>query len=164
MARLFVAVHLPDDVLDLVSALERPDESGVRYTTREQWHVTLRFFGEADIEEATAAFSGIEHRSVEAVLGPAVSRLGRFVVVIPVAGLEDLAATVDAATEDVGEPPDPRPFTGHVTVARLKRRGACRIAGEPIAATWTVGAVDLVQSFTEREGARYEVLATRSLG
>ena len=164
MARLFIAAHLPDDVLDLVEALARPDEAGVRYTTRGQWHVTLRFFGDADIAEATAALSTIEHEPVDVVLGPAVSKLGRFVVVIPVAGLDDLAAVVDAATGHVGEPPDPRPFNGHVTVARLKRRGACRIAGEPISARWTVGAIDLVRSFTEPDGARYEVVATRPLG
>ena len=30
------------------SALDRPDDPGVRWTTRDRWHVTLRFLGEVD--------------------------------------------------------------------------------------------------------------------
>lgn len=160
MARLFVAVRPPDAVLDRIAALDRPDEKGVRYTTRDQWHITLRFLGEADEQVAREAFAGIEGRSARAVLGPRVSRLGRSVIVVPVAGLDDLAATVAAATADVGEPPDPRPYTGHLTLARLKRRGACRIAGAPFDDAFTVVEIELLRSELRAEGARYEVLAT----
>src|SRR5262245_9060382 len=119
-ARLFVAAWPPAGVLDAIQALPRPDESGVRYTRRDQWHVTLRFLGSCAVDDAVAAFDAIDAVPADAVLGPAVARLGRFVLVVPVAGLEDLAASVVEATREVGEPPEPRRFAGHITVARLR--------------------------------------------
>ena len=38
----------------------RPARTGVRYTTRPQWHVTLRFFGEADVDEAVDALDAVD--------------------------------------------------------------------------------------------------------
>ncbi len=160
--RLFVAVWPPGDVLDLVEALPRPGEPGVRYTARDQWHVTLRFLGGCDVDDAAAALDGARwpEEHVEAVCGPAVSRLGRDVIVVPVRGLDALAAAVAAATRDLGEPPDPRPFAGHLTLARLRSRGACRIAGAPFAVTFPVTEVALVRSHLQPGGARYETLRT----
>jgi RNA 2',3'-cyclic 3'-phosphodiesterase len=167
--RLFVAVHPPRDVLDLVADLPRPDRSGVRWTTRDQWHVTLRFLGEVPSPDPVAAAlaRAVEPLApVEAVLGPAVTALGPEVVCIPVAGLGDLAAAVAAATAPFGQPPPERRFRGHLTVARLRRRsGPARpLTGAPIAASWTVTAADLVRSHLGSAGARYEVLATAPLG
>lgn len=163
MSRLFVAVRPPADVLDLLASLPRPAEPGVRYTTRAQWHVTLRFLGDADVASAVAALDDLEADRVEVVLGPRVSRLGRDVVVVPAAGLDEVTAAVNQVTATIGDPPDPRPFTGHLTVARLRRRGACRIAGAPLSASFAARDVQLVQSHLEADGARYEVLADRPL-
>jgi 2'-5' RNA ligase len=164
-ARLFVAVWPPDDVLDALAALPRVEEPGVRYTTRAQWHVTLRFLGSCAVGDALAAFEQVRAEPCVVVLGPAVSRLGRDVVVVPVRGLEALAAAVVQATAEVGEPPDPRPFTGHLTVARLRHRGACRVAGAPIRASFPVEEIALVRSHTgDPGGSRYETVARRRIG
>jgi 2'-5' RNA ligase len=163
VARLFVAVRPPDEVLDLVEALPRIEEAGVRYSTRSQWHVTLRFLGEAESDHAVAALAVVEAASCEATLGPQVSRLGRSFVVVPVSGLDELAAAVVRATGAIGQPPEPRPFTGHLTVARLKNRGACRVAGAPISGSFPVTEIALMRSHLHREGARYEVVATKAL-
>ena len=53
-SRLFVAVVPPDDVLEAVAALPRPQEPGVRWTRPDTWHVTLRFLGDR-VDEATAS-------------------------------------------------------------------------------------------------------------
>jgi 2'-5' RNA ligase len=160
VARCFLAVWPSDSVLDTIAALPRPDEAGVRYTRRDQWHVTLRFLGDCDPEEvveAMAGFDGSELQQPEpvATLGPQVARLGRFVVVVPVAGLDELAGEVRWRTAEVGEPPDPRPFAGHITVARLKRRPACGIAGTPVVASFPVTSVALVTSDLDPAGATY---------
>jgi 2'-5' RNA ligase len=162
-ARLFVAAWPPDHVRDALAALARPVEPGVRYTTAEQWHVTLRFLGTADVGEATDAFGCIEAAACRAAAGPVVSRLGRDAVVVPVRGLDDLAAEVRRATAHVGEPPDPRPFHGHLTVARLRARAACGIAGAALGVDWWVREVALVRSETLPEGARYTTIARRPL-
>ena len=44
-ARLFVAAVPPAAVLDQIAELTRPEIEGLRWTTRDQWHATLRFLG-----------------------------------------------------------------------------------------------------------------------
>ena len=57
MARLFVAVWPPDEVVAELMALGRKDRRGVRFVHPERWHVTLRFLGECDPGAARAARS-----------------------------------------------------------------------------------------------------------
>jgi len=82
------------------------------------------------------------------------------VVCIPVHGLGPIAAAVGAVTAGIGEPPDPRPFTGHRTLARLHGRAACGIAGAPFSGRFDVTEVELVQSTLAAGGATHEVVAT----
>lgn len=163
MARLFVAAHPPPEVVERIAALPRPASAGVRWVPPERWHVTLRFLGEADEAGAAAALAGLGAPRATARLGPAVSRLGRDVLCLPVAGLDDLAAAVVAATAGVGEPPEPRPFAGHLTLGRVRGR-SCGLAGTRFAATFEVGEVALVRSVLGPGGATHAVVATRALG
>src|SRR5690606_27454237 len=66
-------------------------------------------------------------------LGPAVDRLDARQVVVPVAGVDSLAATVRGATREIGGI-DRRPFRGHLTVARTKRDARTAPVGVPVAA------------------------------
>lgn len=158
-SRLFVAVTPPDEVLDAIAALPRPVEPGVRWTRRPAWHVTLRFLGnEVDEDEARRALRGLEAAPAVAEVGPVVSRLGRNVVCLPVAGLDALATAVRTATEQVGDPPEARRFAGHLTLARLKHRAACGLAGTPFRARFDVRAVELVRSTLGERGPTYDVL------
>jgi 2'-5' RNA ligase len=164
VARLFVAAWPPPEVLDQLAELPRPDEPGVRWTTRDQWHVTLRFLGRADPDEAAAALGGVRAPEATATMGPRIGRLGRAVVVVPVAGLDEVAEAVRGATAEIGEPVDPRPFLGHVTLARVKNRGTCRLTGTAVSAEFPVTEVALVASELHADGARYTTLTTHPLG
>jgi len=175
--RLFVAVQPPDDVLAAVAALPRPERPDVRWTSRDQWHVTLRFLGEVDDPApVAAALDTAPLPPAEAVLGPEVAALGRHVVCVPVAGLDALAAGVVAATASFGDPPDDRPFHGHLTLARIGRRrggsggasgrSAARpgdLTGAPFDHRFPVDAVRLIHSRLGPGGARYEDLHIRPL-
>jgi 2'-5' RNA ligase len=161
--RLFVAAWPPADVAAALAALDRPAVTGMRWTTPDQWHVTLRFLGSCNVDDAVRAFETIDSPACGAVLGPVVSRLGRSVVVVPVSGLEPLAADVIRATRDVGRPPEPQRFAGHVTLARLRERSACSIVGTQVSAAFEVGEVHLVRSDLRPDGAVYETIAARSL-
>jgi 2'-5' RNA ligase len=135
----------------------------VRWVPAEQWHITLRFLGEADEDAATRALQALRAApAAVAVVGPRVSRLGRAVVCLPVTGLDRLATEVAVATAQVGEPPDGR-FSGHLTLARLRRRAACGVTGTAFHATFTVDNVALVRSTPGAEGAHHELVTQVAL-
>lgn len=164
MARLFVAVWPPPSVVeDLDRRLARPPRPGLRWVPPQNWHVTLRFLGRCDPDQALAALDAVDATATEAVIGPAVTTLGRGVLCLPVAGLDALADAVRAATASVGQPPDPRPFTGHLTLARMRGRGASTGTGARFTARFAVGEVVLVESDTRAEGAVYRPLGSRPL-
>jgi 2'-5' RNA ligase len=167
--RLFVAISPPEEVLALVEALPRPNLSKLRWTTPDQWHVTLRFLGEVELAEPVAealrqvpaALHEAGVATVEAVLGPAVAWFtGRRILQVPVAGTEVLAARVSSATAKWGGPPETGPFSGHLTLARVRGqgKGPANLAGTPIWAAWRVEEVVLVSSTLGAGGARYETL------
>lgn len=162
MARLFVAVWPPPEVVAELAALDRPPVVGLRWTVEPQWHVTLRFLGRVEhVREVRAAMEGVRTPVGEAVLGPATGRFGHRILHAPVAGLEALAADVVAATAHLGQPPEPRPFSGHITLARVSRTARVDLrplAGVPVAGRWPVREVTLVESRLWRDGARYEVV------
>lgn len=159
--RLFVAVWPPDELVADLAALERPELAGVRWTTRDQWHVTLRFLGEVDSSAPVErALDGVGRAVAPtiAVAGPRTTRV-RNMLWLRVDGLADVATAVIDATREIGAPPDARPFRGHMTLARQRgrRRGdALRVvAGAAVGRSWTVDAIDLVQSRLGPEGASY---------
>ena len=166
-ARLFVAVWPPPHVLDVLAALPREEQPGVRWLPRPAWHVTLRFLGTADpaaVWAALCALAGPDGpRAAPAALGPRPGRLGRDALVVPVQGLEALAGAVRVATAHLGVPPDPRPFLGHVTIARLRGAPACACTARTVEARWTVQEVALVRSTPGLTGPSYETLATLAL-
>jgi 2'-5' RNA ligase len=157
MARLFVAVYPPSGLVRELAALPRADRPNVRWVPIDQLHVTLRFFGDTELEPAKDRLERLVPTltAPTVTMGPRISRLGRNVVCVPVSGLEQLAAEVNRATADLGEPPDPRPFRGHLTLARLRHRAACGLAGAPFDASFVVDRVHLVESVTRAEGAEH---------
>lgn len=159
--RLFVAAWPDDDMLADLDELERPRDPGVRWVARENLHVTLCFLGDADPDDAAERLSALEAPSADARLGPAVDALGEHSLVIPVAGLDALAASVGEVLHGVGSAPRRRRFNGHLTVARLRRGARPRRAlGMAFDGGFPVHTVALVESTLTPEGARYETLDT----
>ena len=161
MPRLFVAVWPPDDVLDRLHDHERPRDQGVRWLPVENLHVTLRFLGDADVDEVADALDQVQFPAATARLGPAIDVLAERSLVLPVTGVDDLAQVVRSATSALGTERDRRRFVGHLTVARLARRARpSRSAGRPFDARFDVTDVALVASTLTDTGAVYETVAT----
>jgi 2'-5' RNA ligase len=162
MARLFVAVRPPPEVVALLSALERPEVPGVRWSTPDQWLVKLRPLGhvvdrvvpdlcrvlEAELDGAPA---------VACRLGPATRRLGGQWLGAPVHGLDDLAAVVFEATEELVPVTHPQPFRADVVLAR--GRVPRELAGRPVTGSWTARSVSLVADRSSPRGSRLDDLA-----
>ncbi len=135
MPRLFTGLEIPSDIaLDLANL--RGGLSGARWIDVENYHITLRFIG--DIDDSTA-------RDVYATLGQIRRRPftvtldaldsfggGRPRAIIakakPAQQLVELQAEQERLMRRIGIPPEPRKFTPHVTLARLRDASAPAVA------------------------------------
>ena len=161
MTRLFLAVWPPDDVLERLADIERPRDPGVKWVAQENLHITLRFLGDADIEEVSDRLDEVLLPRATAVVGPAFDLLGERSLISPVAGVDELASVVQQAVRGLGTEPGRRRFQGHITVARLGRTARPRrSAGTRFDATFEVTEVALVASTLRDTGAVYDTVAT----
>jgi 2'-5' RNA ligase len=167
---LFVAAWLPASLISQVRALDRPARAGLRWTTEDQWHVTLCFLGEVEhgMSELSVRLASVASRSdvVGARIGPRAYVLGDRVWVLPVRGVEQLASAVEGATSAISPvEAGRRRFRGHLTLAR--GRDPESLVGLPaheVVGGWMVDEMTLVRSDLQPEGARYEVIGRWSLG
>ena len=131
--RLFTALDLPDDIVRKLESLIE----GLKPTARIQWsppanlHVTTKFIGEFPEEKLSklqAAFSALPER---APIEVRVAGLGFFPnersprvfwCGIEARGLDELAAETESATAELGVARENRPFSPHLTLARIKER------------------------------------------
>ncbi|MDE3206315.1 MAG: hypothetical protein KGQ66_19065 [Acidobacteriota bacterium] len=164
-ARCFVAVLPPPPLVEAVTVIDRPARPGLRWTPAEQWHVTLRFLAAVDPDGLAAALSaGPEGelpggQPVRARWGPRPGALGGGAWVLPVRGLDDLAATVARATAQLGVPPERRAFRGHLTLARARRPEALEGLARPeLTGDWLVEEVVAYRSELDAAGARHHLL------
>jgi 2'-5' RNA ligase len=162
MPRLFVAVRPGPEVVALLSALDRPALPGVRWSTPEQWLVKLRPLGHVRdrvvgplCDALAAELDGAP--AVACRLGPATRRLGGQWLGVPVHGLDDLAAVVFEATEELVPVTHPQPYQADLVLAR--GRVPRELAGRPVTGSWTARTVSLVADRSSPRGARLEDLA-----
>ena len=160
MPRLFIAVWPTEDVIADLTALHRKDQKGVRFVRPENWHITLRFLGDADPDDVIEAMRGVELAPARAHIGPGVDVMNERALVVPVSGVDDLATIVVGRTSHIGEPPRKR-FIGHLTLARVKSNVAMpRALGTLFSAEFDVDEIALVQSRLDPDGAQYETIET----
>jgi 2'-5' RNA ligase len=161
MTRLFVAIWPPDDLLELLADVERPKDPGVKWLPPENLHVTLRFLGDADEDDVIERLDAVLLPAATAVVGPAFDLRAERSIMLPVAGLDDLAGVVDSALRGVGTADERRRFVGHLTMARLARRSRPeRSVGRRFDAEFEVHEVALVASTLTDAGSIYETVRT----
>ena len=172
--RLFLALRLPDDVLDAVEAWQAVELRGVRVVPREHLHVTLAFLGHRPAGELPAIVGALREAAIgvggELRLEPARYRETRSVAMLVYddeggrAGL--LAADLHARLEALGVyRREGRPWLPHLTVGRFRRRPGLRLAA-PNGGTYVLIPSDASAYLSRLRpgGAQYEVLETVALG
>lgn len=161
MARLFIAVWPPEELRSDLSGLPRKNRPGIKWVEPENWHVTLRFLGEADPDEVARHLDEVELSPAAVRYGPAIDVFMERVIMVPAHGLDALAATVARSTADLGTEPPRNRFSGHLTLARLKARARIPdVIGALIGADDVVDEIALVESRLRPSGPEYETLAT----
>jgi 2'-5' RNA ligase len=133
--RLFVGMAVSDAVKDALERLTlrlRTRDDGLRWSTRDQWHVTLVFLGEVD--DAARARLVQELATVrQPPLTLQIDQLGVF----PSAGILHAAVDVTppllrlyeavaAAVHRCGLQVEDRPYRAHITLARSRNRDGRR--------------------------------------
>ncbi|MDZ4245941.1 MAG: RNA 2',3'-cyclic phosphodiesterase, partial [Dehalococcoidia bacterium] len=183
--RVFVAVELPDNIkgeLDsLQEKLKLKRDWGIKTVDAGAMHLTLKFLGNVpsvQVEEIKSALDeaarGITPFSLELKGVGCFPNTRRPRVIW--AGLEfkkgtldDLQKNIDLALEVLGFPPENRPFTAHLTLARVRENclpGHLRRLGESVAGldykpghVFPIDHFNLMRSILKPQGPEYSVLA-----
>jgi RNA 2',3'-cyclic 3'-phosphodiesterase len=127
MARLFLAIDFPDDVLDQLADLQQPAQTGVRWIPRTQMHLTVHFLGDTGLESVKSALAAVTARAFELSLesvGQFRSADGGTILwtgVRPNAFLRELHSETARALGAIGFRPESRPYSPHLTLARCRR-------------------------------------------
>jgi RNA 2',3'-cyclic 3'-phosphodiesterase len=187
--RLFVALILPEEVKARIAEAQAElrralPGHNIRWTRREQFHLTLRFLG--DVEAARVEALGEALRRACQGFPPLRLRaegLGCFpdlryprvlwTGVAEEAGqLARLQEAVEVASRDFTTEKKEERFTGHVTLARIK--GIKRSEAEALAQAavsmkdrrfgeWTACKIELMRSELSPQGARHTPVAALDL-
>jgi 2'-5' RNA ligase len=187
--RSFIAVELPGDLKRALSELQRKFRSAsnlpVRWVDPGNIHLTLKFLGDIDaastdkivtaLEQAVKDFTpfNIEVRGLGVF--PNMNRIQ--VAWVGLYGelekLGQLQKRIEASLESLGFPPENRPFTPHLTLARVrdyarpeerqKFRQLISSASFEGKYNISVATVNLLRSELTREGPIYSKLGTVTL-
>jgi 2'-5' RNA ligase len=186
--RLFVALDIPDEVRDKLSSVCTQLKSScpdARWARPDGFHITLKFLGHVEnqkdphkLDSIVSALTNATSASEEASpIQISFRGLGFFpndhrpsVLWCGVEGstnLADLASRIERACEPLGFPPESRPYSPHLTLARLGPQTRCpglvsatssyrqQSFGEAREANF-----HLFESFTKSSGAEYKRLHT----
>ncbi|MGI9605708.1 MAG: RNA 2',3'-cyclic phosphodiesterase [Acidimicrobiales bacterium] len=161
MERLFVAVWPSEAVIAALTELRRKDRRGVRWVAPENWHMTLHFLGDTDVDAVAGRLDEITFDAADLRFGPGVDAFFERVLVVPVTGLDQVARVVASAVVDLGSAPAKKRFAGHLTVARIRRDAhLVDLIGQPFTAEQPLHEIALVRSRLAPAGAAYETVAT----
>ena len=135
--RLFVGLDLPWELRQRVAMLAGAGIPGARWVPPENYHVTLRFIGEApryvaeEIDHALAALKGPSFQMTLAGVGT-FAKGGRsqslWVGVQRSEPLERLQGKIETALQRCGLEPERRRFSPHLTLARLDSAAEGKLA------------------------------------
>ena len=183
--RTFVGVALPDDVQSALADVSRElarTESGVRWTKREDLHVTLKFLGDTPqgeivevcrlLGEATADMAPfrIEVRGLGCFPTPSRPRVIWAAVGDGTEQLERLNDRVETRLREVGYPGERRRYVAHVTLGRFARRGSGGLGSlieerrEEVYGEFAAKGITYYASELDRRGPSYAVLARIPMG
>ena len=173
MYRLFVGLALPDDIREQLARFNH-GLPGARWVAPENTHLTLRFIGDVDRYTAADIDSTLQTVNTDAfdfgLTGLGVFGQGRktralYAQADASSGLAHLQAKVESAVVRAGQPPEPRKFSPHVTVARFRSPNPDRVQafvehnGLFRAGPIAVNCFVLFESHMGKGGSIYEELA-----
>ena len=178
--RLFIAIQIPDNIraafAELIQEL-REVSPRAKWVRAENLHVTLKFLGHTEPAELDAIKTALQAIRSTAAVQLQFRGLGFFPNEkrprVFWAGMQSsdnlarLAVDIDQATHALGFPPDQRPFSPHLTLARFEPPGiSCKLLQKIHAHTersfglQSAAEFQLIESKLKPTGAEYTTVQT----
>ena len=184
--RSFIAIELPDELkrelTKLEAQLKANDTPFVKWVDPSGIHLTLKFLGNVNLKQIEEIVRAME----KAVVGISPFRLevkdlgvfpGPARVRVVWVGLGDdldtltrLQERIEANVSPLGFPPEGRPFSPHLTLARVREEATPQereslgqlitVTKAALSFSFTVTSLSLMRSILSREGALYSQLAS----
>jgi RNA 2',3'-cyclic 3'-phosphodiesterase len=187
--RSFIAIELPSEVKSLLERIENSLKSGdpscAKWVSPESIHLTLKFLGNVSETKIEAVVQSLQKAAQNIPpFNLTIQGLGAFpnlkrpqVVWVGLAGdlvqLQTLQKQVEANVSPLGFPSEARPFTPHLTLARVRDYASPQsqqslgdlISRTQIEADYRVpvSSISLMKSQLTRAGAVYTRLASIDL-
>ena len=168
--RLFLALQLPGETLDVLERWRDEHLAGDRLAGREQLHVTLAFLGNRPASELPSIVGALAEVAASAGrlgLEPEAWRETRSVGMVVLRDVTGEAGVLARRLHDLLEQldvyrPETRPWLAHVTMLRFRRRPRLE-PPLPGTGTFVPSGAAAYLSRLHPSGARYEVLEAVSL-
>ncbi len=185
LTRAFLAFLLEQPILDAAADVQRQMRElfapgSVKWVDPENFHITVRFFGDLDRKgldkallvagELDGAFEAVPVRIGAVSAFPSPSRPQTLWVGLgsEQEGLAALAARVDRILREAGFGRSDKPWKSHLTIGRIRRGVSARVPRDWTAGlTWAAGdskisRIALMQSELRPQGPRYTPLRMAS--
>ncbi len=169
--RLFLALRLPDDVLDAIARWGDGHLRGGRRVTRDHLHATLAFLGRQDPDAVVATVAALRESAANTAPFPLTPLRYRETAGVGMVVLTDETGSATRFASDLHERleaagvyrRETRPWLPHVTVLRFRERPRLR-PSLPEMGTFVPSDAAAFLSHLHPSGARYEVLESMALG
>lgn len=129
--RLFTAITFPQSIVEQLQKLQPKPDKNIRITPPEKLHLTLNFFGNADLGQVKTSLKQIDIQTAIQPLRLTVERLGKssssgrgtiiWAEIQNNPQLEVLQTQINTVLVDHGLAVDSRKFKPHITLARCKK-------------------------------------------
>jgi 2'-5' RNA ligase len=162
--QLFVGTWPSASARAAIAAYPRPDVDGLRWATPSQWFVKMRPLGRVpdDVTSDLIEVLDAELDGAPTATASFGSVMSSGWLVVPVAGLEELTATIFEVTERLVPVTHPQPHHPEIVLARGPKLSRELI--RPLTASWKATSIVLARGTRGPEGPGYEDVATFTLG
>ncbi|MDF1760707.1 MAG: RNA 2',3'-cyclic phosphodiesterase [Coxiellaceae bacterium] len=180
MLRAFVGLPVKGVLANAIEAqlprIELPGETELRLSPRDNWHVTLHFFGaQTERKRLDAAWPALKHVIKacdpcevvpQSMIGlPMHHSLAWVLALEPTSNLLTLQLNVCAKLNELGFAVEERPYFPHITLWRPKGRAKIDLPQQDVALdSATLDEVALYGSYLTPEGAHYKIIESAHLG
>ncbi len=172
MIRAFIALPLPENVKEALSSVSATlrKTMDARWVRPEAMHLTMKFLGDINEKNIEGIAGKLDELSKSCQpFAMSLGELGAFPspkkarviwagIDADISGLRSLAASIDEMSAGYGIAKEGRPFTAHVTLARLREPSMINLDVRIEKITFIIDTMHFYKSDLTPQGARYTLL------